>query len=98
MSYTWERLCEIAEYEHNTLHEYVYRNVRTAEWHTLLHAAAACGRLDTVQYLINNEGVDVNQKSNNGDTALLKAEGNGHLDTVTYLEKVRGVDVNLRSQ
>jgi hypothetical protein len=51
---------------------------------TLLHAAAAMGRMDLVNVLLAN-GADIDAKDSSGRTALHVALSNGHMDVVGLL-------------
>ncbi|RDH32310.1 ankyrin repeat-containing domain protein [Aspergillus welwitschiae] len=52
---------------------------------TLLHAAAALGSIDVVQWLVGNSKMPVDVPSDNGETPLYKACQAGQIDTVHYL-------------
>ncbi|HEX7176784.1 MAG TPA: ankyrin repeat domain-containing protein [Pyrinomonadaceae bacterium] len=54
--------------------------------------AAATGHTAVVQSLLA-EGVDINEKGRNGDTALMRAAANGQLETVQLLLD-EGADIN----
>jgi ankyrin repeat protein len=53
------------------------------------------GNLNRVLDLLQR-GLDVNDKNEYGDTALVWASNNGHLEVVRALLKVEGVDVNIK--
>lgn len=45
---------------------------------TILHFAAACGRLKTFRYLMRERKMDINLRNQNGETPLLCATRSGH--------------------
>jgi ankyrin repeat protein len=58
-------------------------------------AAAIChGRLDVVQFLINELDADVNQEIDLGSNALFYAASRGHLDIMWCLVREYGADIN----
>ena len=57
--------------------------------------AAIEGKLTSVQYLIDHEGIDPNFQSSYGYTPLHYACQEGHLDIVMYLVGEKHADVNL---
>ena len=57
-----------------------------------LRRASSGGHLPIVKYLIE-KGANVNEKANDGDTALMGASKNGHLEVVKYLIE-QGARVN----
>ncbi|WP_349967099.1 ankyrin repeat domain-containing protein [Wolbachia endosymbiont of Armadillidium arcangelii] len=66
---------------------YVSCTIDKEQYHAklaLLHIAAFNGRLGTVKYLVDDKKVSLDQKDNNGRTALHGAAFNGHLDIVKY--------------
>ena len=78
-------------------HAYVDPNV-TINWHscnTLLTIACFHGRLNVVEYLVENCQVDVNQHEISGRTPLLAACDSGQLEVVMYLlNNVRQLDID----
>ena len=64
---------------------------------TSLHNAAICGRVDFVNSLIDVGGVNVNQQTDEGQTALLLAAINNHVDVVVALIKQRA-DINVQDR
>ena len=52
---------------------------------TLLHFACRGGKIDTIQYLIEEFAVDVNSQDNEGDTPLHITAILGHVDVIKYL-------------
>jgi len=50
-----------------------------------LHRACELGQVDAVQFLLNNEGIDVNETDNLGRTPLLVACEKGHQEIVNLL-------------
>ncbi|XP_075713246.1 cortactin-binding protein 2 isoform X2 [Rhinoderma darwinii] len=52
---------------------------------TLLHQAAAQGNVTLLSMLLNEEGMDINNFSKDGHTALYSAAANGHTDCVKLL-------------
>lgn len=67
---------------------------------TALIAASYEGCIEVVRALLKQEGVDVNIRDNDGETALIWASAKGtkgHLKVVTALLKHDGVDVNIQN-
>lgn len=69
---------------------------RDAGGRTRLQIACDKGNLDTARRLIEEDGYDVNDQDNAGNTALHEAALNGHLDVVKLLVE-HGADVNIQS-
>ncbi|XP_072003065.1 cortactin-binding protein 2 isoform X2 [Engystomops pustulosus] len=59
--------------------------VPLADRSTLLHQAAAQGNVTLLSMLLNEEGLDINNLSKDGHTALYSAAANGHTDCVKLL-------------
>ncbi|KAF8724981.1 hypothetical protein HU200_020705 [Digitaria exilis] len=59
--------------------------VRDANKRTALHFAAREGRTDVCQFLIDQLGLPVDPKDDDGETPLIHAARQGHLDTAKYL-------------
>ncbi len=57
----------------------------TQHGQTALMLAAAHGRLDMVELLINSAGADMNVRDEDGSTALMCAAEHGHMDIVKFL-------------
>lgn len=64
---------------------------------TLLHDAAAYGHIETVKYLVNDIGYDINVKHNYDVTPLHGAAGNNDSYIVEFLCK-KGADVHARDE
>lgn len=60
-----------------------------------IHDAAGRGDLPAVTSLLD-KGADVNEKTNNGQTALMLASSNGHKEVVQLL-LAKGADVNAKT-
>ncbi|MCL7028764.1 hypothetical protein MKW94_022497, partial [Papaver nudicaule] len=58
-----------------------------------IHYAAAKGKLNVLDYLIEDLGIDVNLKDERGDSPLLHATFQGNMNTVQYLLG-KGADPN----
>ncbi|GAV53589.1 hypothetical protein ZYGR_0AK00910 [Zygosaccharomyces rouxii] len=69
---------------------------RDAGGRTRLQIACDKGNLETAKRLIEEDGYDVNDQDNAGNTALHEAALNGHLDVVKLLVD-HGADVNVQS-
>ena len=61
----------------------------TLQQTTLLHFACRGGKIDTIQYLIEEFAVDVNSQDNEGDTPLHIAAMLGHVDVIKCLIEAR---------
>ncbi|WP_265027119.1 ankyrin repeat domain-containing protein [Wolbachia endosymbiont (group A) of Bombylius major] len=61
---------------------------------TLLHLAAFNGNTEALQALLKVEGIDVNEKNENGDTSLHLAAFNDYTKIAQALLKVEGINVN----
>ena len=61
----------------------------TLQQTTLLHFACRGGKIDTIQYLIEEYAVDVNSQGNEGDTPLHIAAMLGHVDVIKCLIEAR---------
>ncbi|XP_056429815.1 cortactin-binding protein 2 [Hyla sarda] len=59
--------------------------VPLADRSTLLHQAAAQGNVTLLSMLLNEEGLDINNLSKDGHTALYSAAANGYTDCVKLL-------------
>ncbi|PUZ64376.1 hypothetical protein GQ55_3G139200 [Panicum hallii var. hallii] len=59
--------------------------VRDANKRTALHFAAREGRTDVCQFLIDQLGLPVDPRDDDGETPLIHAARQGHLHTVKYL-------------
>lgn len=57
----------------------------SASGHTLLLSAANAGQLDVVSWLVEQCSIPLNQRNNNGDSALLLAAFGGHAALLCYL-------------
>lgn len=54
---------------------------------------ACCSNIDTFKFLVQEYGLDINQKNNNGDTLIHEAASQGNSSIVDYLIK-QGVNPN----
>ena len=61
---------------------------------TSLHRACQNGHLAVIQYLVGEQGAQVDQSDEDGDTPLHWACTNGHLAVVQYLVEEHGVQVD----
>ena len=52
------------------------------------------GHFETVQYLFERGGAEVNQLANNGATPVALADNNGHHEVVQYLIERAGADAS----
>ena len=57
----------------------------------LIHNACIGGKIDVLQYLVENCGIEINSKDEDENTPLFKAVANGHLTVIEYLIK-KGCD------
>jgi len=58
-----------------------------------IHNAAANGKKEIVEFLVNEKGIDVNITDNNGLTPLHFAAGSGNIDLVRFLI-LKGAEIN----
>jgi catalase (peroxidase I) len=63
-----------------------------------LHKAAFWGHIDTVKFLVNELGLDVNGQDYNGDTALHDACRFGHESVVEFLVSTPSQDLSIRNK
>ena len=62
---------------------------------TALHLAAQAGKVETVQYLVEQGKVDLNCRDDGGWTAMVWGAEHRHLEVVKYL-LAAGADPNVR--
>jgi len=67
----------------------------TSETFTNIFEAAALGTIDDVRHFVEEQGADVNEKSESGYTPLHSAARNPHVEIFEYLIS-QGADVNAR--
>ena len=68
-----------------------------AQGRTALHVAAANGKLDEIEKLLNNHNTDIiHAKDENGWQAIHEAARSGHLDTLKYLIDM-GADIGAKT-
>ena len=60
--------------------------------------AAYFGNVEIVNTLLAHEGIDVNLKDDDGQTALMVASRKGNLNIVNTLLEKKGIDVNLKDK
>lgn len=67
--------------------------------YTMLSLASLNGDLDIINYLIATFGdqIDVNKKSQYGNSPFYYAAGNGHYEIVKYLSSLPNVDINAKN-
>ena len=63
-----------------------------------IHKAANNGQLESVQYLIEKEGIDPNAVDDNGYSPLINAAQNGHLHVVQYLRERQNADIDIHDK
>ncbi|KAK6141596.1 hypothetical protein DH2020_024664 [Rehmannia glutinosa] len=70
-------------------------SVRDCEGFTCLHLAAEKGIIPICRFLIEKVNLDVNIKTDRGDSPLLLAASKGHINTAKYFI-IRGADITMR--
>ena len=63
---------------------------------TLMHFAAAAGRIDVMEWLKDNNGLKVDAKNKIGHTPMYHAAANGHIEAMMWL-KENGAAVDVKS-
>ena len=66
--------------------------------HTLLMCAVSEGKVDTVRYLIEEKGVDIDKEDKTGKTAAMYAAMCGDTEKLRTLIEEKGIDVNTKNE
>ena len=75
-----------------------YRSIDIDVLHRAFILAASDGHVEVVKEFLAKDGIDVNAKGHNGDTALMWAARNGHVEVVNELLAKDGIDVNVENK
>lgn len=71
---------------------------RVTTLNILLQRAAANGQLDTLKYLAEERGADINTRADHRDIPLHRAAKFGHPNVIKYLVDEQKVDINARDE